>query len=612
MVKRHFKLWVTLFALLPLLTACPRTTVPAGPGPTPADFSIDVSTSTPSFVSGSNVSVTVTVVKIGGFDNDVTLSINDPAEVTAAFDPTSTKSTSTLTLSGTTTGSYDMTVTGESGDKTKTKNITLTINEEPPPPPPATVTISGKALDSFGKPLSSAPVVILGQDAASNVLTTTSITGITNANGEFSLAGVKKPYDIVLVESATGHATMYKGLTTETPTLTSFVDMYVFYGFGLNDKKGSFNGKTNPLPAPQGDHNHKGVFGSPEATRYFSISKDGELGSASLLVPVTNDTLDTMADISAISNGVSVSWFGPTTTSGVAHALQWKKTNNNLPDVYTGYGKRDVVLADSSTTNDQDIAMTGLGSSNAGGTVTVPSGYSIINRTMSVILDEYSDITVANEGIKPILLNQESLALQGDSLNALAPAFNYRTPQITGAKVGIGVTARDTLSFTSLSRSVYLAKAGLDLSDTEISLTLPEAPALALPTNNAPNVSYDTEFIWSPSGFDESVNVVFIREVKKRLVPAGGLGLPLSGSLAIITKDTKLKLPDLSSLGITLVPPTSGQSFDYQWQVTSIGPFATVDSAATKGFADTYYNESATADVFYGDSQRFEFKVVAP
>ncbi len=610
-MKNNLKLLITLFMVVPMLTACPRTTTPV-PQPTPADFSIDVSTIAPSFVSGGNMAVTVTVAKTGSFDSDVAFSINDPAEVTAAFDPASTKSTSTLTLSGTTTGSYPMTITGTSGDKTKTKNITLTIGDEPLPPPPVTVTISGKALDAFGKPISGAPVVILGQDAASSVLTTTAITSLTNANGEFSLAGVKKPYDIVLVESATGHATMYQGLTTETPTLTSFVDMYVFYGFGLNDKSGSFKGMTNPLPAPQGDHNHKGVFGSPEATRHFSISKDGELGGFSLST-VTADSLNTLGLIGPISNGVSVSWFGPTTTSGVAHALQWKRTENNLPDAYTGYGKRDVVLADSGTTNDQNIPMTGLGSSNAGGTVTVPTGYSITNRFMSVILDEHSDIEVANEGIKSInILNQESLAVQGGSLSALAPAFNYRTPEITGAKVGVAVAARDTLSFSSLGRSVYLSKSGLDLNDTNISLTLPEAPSLALPANNAPNVSYDTEFVWAPSGFSESVNVVFIREVQKKLSTTGVIGLPLSGSLAIITKDAKLKLPDLTSLGITLAPPTSGESLDYQWQVTSIGPFATVDSAATKGFADAYYSESATTDIFYGDSQRFEFKVVAP
>jgi len=269
MAKGNVKIFITILILLPLLVACPRTTTPEpGPGPVVADFSIDVSTTSPSFVSGNNTSVTVTITKTGGFDNDVGLTINDPTEVTAAFDPISTKSTSTLTLSGTTQGSYPMTITGTSGDKTKTKDITLTISDVPAP---ATVTISGKAIDSFGRPISGAPVVILGQDPASSVLTTTAITSLTNADGEFSLAGVKKPYDIVLVESRTGHATMYQGLTSESPTLTSFVDMSVFYGFDLDNKRGSFEGTTNPLPAPEGDHVHKGVFGSPEATRYFSV-----------------------------------------------------------------------------------------------------------------------------------------------------------------------------------------------------------------------------------------------------------------------------------------------------------------------------------------------------
>jgi len=310
---------------------------------------------------------------------------------------------------------------------------------------------------------------------------------------------------------------------------------------------------------------------------------------------------------------VSVSWFGPTTTTGVAHVLQWKKDANNLPDLYTGYGKRDIVLADSSTTNNQNIAMNGLGSSNAGGSVTVPNGYSITNRFMSVILDENSDIEVANEGFKPRELFQEGLAVQGDgTFSSLPSNFNFRTPEINGAKVGIAVGARDSLSLSGLGRYVYLAKTGLDLNDTNINITLPEAPSLALPANNAPNVNYNTEFVWSPSGFSESVNVVFVRELRKRLVPVGINGISLDKSLTIITTDTTLKLPDLSALGIALSPPTSGESHDYSWFVSSIGPFPTVDSAATRDFADAYYSESASKDVFYGDSQRFEFTAVTP
>lgn len=544
---------LTLFSVLTLvLTACPAASTT--PTPTP-DFSIAVSNAAPSIAEGASTTITVTITPTGGFSDQAALTINNPADVTASFNPASTNSTSSLTLSSAKAGTYPMNVTGTSGSITKTAAVTLTVTGSTAPTPPSTSTISGKVLNFGGQPVANVPVVILGQDPASQVLTTTALTGITNSSGEFTITGVTKPYDISAIATNTGKiSTTYIGLTKDDPTL--FV-----LDFGLTPtKQAIFRGDTDELPSPSNQHRHQGAFGSPEALQPFDLANNGNYRR-----------------VNTASADVSVNWFGPATTTGRIHVLQWKQQSisNPLPMSYTGYGNRDVILTDQSTTNNQNVTLTALGSNNAGGSISLPTGYTLNKKAMMVKLDTNTRLQFAQE--------------TNSNLN-----FNYVTPQINNANITFSASATSANGRTS-----SVMKQGLGLTDTNIAITIPDAPSLALPTNNAANVSYNTEFQWAPFGDTNSVNIAFVLS-------------PVTGQLFfIISKDSKMKLPDLSAQGMPINPSfgAPGTPIPYSYQVQSLGPLSSVNDAAAPNLIKLLNGQLINSDMALGLSQTFDFTV---
>src|SRR5689334_2238747 len=86
-------------------------------------------------------------------------------------------------------------------------------NPPPPPPPPTnnqppTISVSGRAVNLDGLPVIGLAAVIAGHPAV-NVAST----------GQFSIADVTAPYDLILVDGAAQHATVYRGLTRADPTI---------------------------------------------------------------------------------------------------------------------------------------------------------------------------------------------------------------------------------------------------------------------------------------------------------------------------------------------------------------------------------------------------------
>jgi len=547
-MKRKFGILALFSVLTLIITSCGGgSTTPA---PTP-DFSIAVSNAAPTIVEGATTTVTVTITPTGGFSDQVALSITNPTEVgTASFNPATTTSTSVLTLGSSTAGTYSMPIAATGGGITKNTSVTLTVTAGTAPPPPATSTISGKVLNFDGQPIANAPVVVLGQDPASNTLTTTSITGLSNANGEFTIAGVKKPYDLAVISSSGGIggnlSTIYMGLTKDDPTLFSFKPT------GATPNSAKFNGNSGAKPNPVADHRHRGVFGSPEVLQSFTPNNSGNY------------------------NNINVNWFGPTTTNGMLHVLQWKKQpTSSLPLSYTGYGKRETILTDQGTANNQDITLTNLGSNNAGGSITLPTDYEIDEKSMAVVLDANSRLEFASE-------------------TNTNPNFNYVTPQINGATVSVAVSTTNIVD----GRESNILRTGFALDNTAINLSVPDAPELALPVNNATNIGYDTQFQWAPFGASDSVHIVALESL-------------IGNSFVIITKDSKVKIPDLSAEGLPINPQIgpSGTPIPHTYRVNGIGPFSSVDAAASPTLLKLFSGQIIGSDMSFGMSQEHQFIV---
>lgn len=362
-------LWLLSISLMPLLAACP-----GGGGTTPtltiSPTSATLTAGTGSQVFNATLSNASGTINWALSPNVGTLSATTGASVT--YTPPATVASSTAVQ-----------LTATSGTLTATANITIN--------PPATITVSGTVIGVNLQPVASAPVVITS--GSTNFSTT------TNASGVFSASGITPPYDATVV---TGNQSLiYKGLTRTDPTL-------VFLGFSPGvSRSASLSGTVSggagfPEPA---NHVTRTAFGSPEA--------------------LDNATANTTT---AAYNMGTVSWFGPTTTTGNIRALKWLFDGTNLPTDYKGYGEKlGVALSDGGAFTSQNVTMSGVSEATISGSVTLPAGYTLASKRMAVGFADRSLINVLTD--------------MGASTN-----FAYTTPNITGAtiqmQVGAGNAAR--------------------------------------------------------------------------------------------------------------------------------------------------------------------------
>jgi Protein of unknown function (DUF1573) len=117
-------------------TAVGSFSFPGCAGGTP-DFSLTAAPNSVTVTQGTSGTSTITVVPVGGFTGNVTLSASGlPSGVTAGFSPNPTTSSSTLTLTASATaatGTATVTITGVSGSLTHTTSVSLTVNSSTGP-----------------------------------------------------------------------------------------------------------------------------------------------------------------------------------------------------------------------------------------------------------------------------------------------------------------------------------------------------------------------------------------------------------------------------------------------------------------------------------------------
>lgn len=363
------------------------------------------------------------------------------------------------------------------------------------------ITVTGKVIGSNRQPVSGVPVLISGIPSVN-----------TDANGNFSIANVGRPYTITVIDATNKQALVYRGLTRTDPTL-------IFLNTVPGTKRvASLTGKIFPAANYPEPATRKTVVGfvSPET------------GRSSTATPATGAY--------ALNN---MEWYGASTTTGSVHALQFDfNTTTGLPTAYLNYGVRSgVPLLDGAPNPNGNDTVSAVGTTTMTGSITVPAGYTISQKSLALTLGATTGLTLLSES-NP------------------ATTFTYATPNITGAVFRLNVSAAKPSS-----GQVLLTKTGIAGNATAVSVTLPQAPEQSLPINNAANVTTSTPFSWT--GFTGGVHLLYF---------AGGAGKP---SYLVMTSATSDSIPNLSAVGLGLPAATT-----YSWLVYGFAPFTDTDAAA--------------------------------
>ncbi len=368
--------------------------------------------------------------------------------------------------------------------------------------PPAEVTVAGRVLGVPGNPLAGVTVAIGTR------------TTLTDADGHFSIPGVTPPYDLTLV--APGDPPMagvYQGLTRPDPTLV-FV---LFDGLGTSHSGVVSGSVTGGDPIPSAGEFTRAVFSSPEATGLVTLdSKDFTLPLA---------------------------WFGPTTTIGTVHLLQWKSAERGAPPTAdTAFGTVTAVrVTDGETAPAGEIPLFDPGAASISGDVVPPAGATVISKDLAL---EFAD--------------HATLPLGADASND--SHFTLQVP----ANITLTAVVTAVAEFFATGSLTFRREPGIARGATAVSIVLPAAALPSAPADESTGVSPSTEFRWSQ-------------------VPGGVYLILFNGpgtkpSYYVVTAGTSTRIPDLTALGAGL--PSASR---YAWFVVRYAPFASVDEYTRLG-----------------------------
>jgi hypothetical protein len=368
-------------------------------------------------------------------------------------------------------------------------------------PASSIITVTGKVVGPTGQPVIGIPVFV-----------GTLPSVVSDVNGGFTIPNVTTPYTITAVDGLQKMGIVFIGLTRSDPVLTFFLTPS---GTALSATvSGTISGGASyPEPA---SHKTLVAFVSPEIASGTTVN-------------TTTGTYTT-----------SPSWFGPTTTTGTIHALQWQFDAGNLPVTFKGYGtKASVALSNSGVFAAQNIAMSPISQSSVSGSVTPPVGYTVSSKSVVVSLGTTGGITILSDATS-------------------TTTFTYNTPNVPSATLRLSAVA---------SKSPYQAsafKVGVPVNGTNQAITIPAAPEYSLPIAAATGVTDTTRFAWT--AFANGVHLVLF---------SGGAGQPV---YQVVTSETSTKIPKLNSVGLVLPAAAA-----YSWRIIGIAPFSSIDQAAGAG-----------------------------
>ena len=381
------------------------------------------------------------------------------------------------------------TVTANAGPRLRSA-VTITVV------PSTEVDVAGRVVGLLGNGLTGLTVAIGDR------------TTTTGADGRFSIPGVTPPYDLAIVLSGTPvMAGLYHGLTRPDPTL-----VFLFFVDSIGAKTGVISGTVSGGdPIPSDGEVTGAVFASPEASGVVSI------GSRDYSLPL--------------------SWFGPATTIGTVHLLQWRTPMPGAPPTaYTAFGTVTAIrVTDGETVSVGNDPLYDPGAASISGTAVPPAGYQLFSKTL--------DLEFADDAILPI----------GGETNA-ETHFAFPVPRnITLTAV---VTAAARLDGTG---DTFRRESGITRGATDVTIVLPTPAVPSTPVDGGTGVSTSTDFRWRPL--------------------AGGVHLAIFNgeatkpSFYVVTAEASTHIPDLPALGAAL--PSASR---YSWFVVGYAPFASVDA----------------------------------
>lgn len=368
-------------------------------------------------------------------------------------------------------------------------------------------TVVGQVIDSRGQP-------VAGRSVVQGSRSTT-----TTASGCFTFTGVTMPYDAAIIQTTgTPYAIVFTGLTRTDPTLT---DIY------LSRQPARTTTVTGNLTVPPGAPASVStgvVFSSPEA----SVGRTFTSNPWSL----------------------SVSWNGPTSTTGNVHALQWTNDANGSLTGFFAYGVRNGVTLQSGTAfTGADVTLTTPVTTQAVvGAISVPSGYTLSERAVYVTFPDRAAFLVGD-----------------DTLTSVGFAFPF--PSGIGASALVYAAASDGTSTTEAQ------SAALPAGTSNATVTLPSPALPTAPASGATGVGTSTDLVWSP-----------VAGAVYEVVLTGSGTDPV---YVLLTSSTTARIPDLSAQGLGLPSARS-----YSWTVNALGPLTSVDALASPSIVLTFDTSS--------------------
>jgi hypothetical protein len=347
----------------------------------------------------------------------------------------------------------------------------------------------------------------------------------TDVNGQFTVNGVTKPYDVFFTISTiqanvpAKYGWLYKGLTRTDPTLQ--------VGRGLPERGAStldINVASVDFATLPATHTVHTSFGSADGA--FDTDIDG--------TPTTY---------------IQSLWFGPTTTSMNGHALHWTRassTSLDLPTGYLAYDTHNVSLVDSNAaTIAFDLPNMTMAVGQLSGTVTPSASGGQRENSVFLRFDDNAVMQLVSDASQPT-------------------TFSYMTPTIAQSTLMFAASQ----GYSSTPPYSVVHKDGMGSTQSGITLQIPDAPSLIAPAAGTTGVNGSTLFRWSGSAKVFMWAIIFSNEYK---------------GLFVVTTEKQGQIANMPD-GPVLTP-----NAPYYWWVETNGSYQSVDEATgTNGMLDSF------------------------
>jgi len=352
---------------------------------------------------------------------------------------------------------------------------------------PRTTNVNGVVTDLNGNPLSGKRVFIPGHQLQTS-----------DADGKFSFNDVVVPYTVI-VEYSSSQYDVYEGLTRSDPR--------IFAGNSLGS-------------GPYGAHVYGNVSNTSSGDELgIQGAGNGCLLERKISSSANNTSYDTDASLYKKTCNLDV------------YALEWTKDAYGNADSFVSLGKRaDVTLADGGSFNNLDIQLSQLSSASHDLNVTLSPPSSLTPATVEAI-------------VKLSPANVPAFGVPTASFDTTSTTATFSSPNISNVS-----DARMTIwgVFTDSDSNQNMAWNTVPVNSNNITISVPEPPAINEPANNATGVTSSTNFAWN--GPDDAFYLVEFQHSN-------------SFAVYIYTAAKQTHLPDLSAFNVNY---PSNASFNVQ------------------------------------------------